>query len=239
MLHKSFLTQPRKILWGHDIKVRERARIVNYMIEIMQIFEQSEETVFRSILILDLYFKKRNTPIQKNELNILGVVSIFLASKLCERTPLTMRQIVKDICRSQFSAKTIRRREQEMFCMIDMNPNLPTLFTITSSLIEILNFSDICREAINKYAMLLLKMCVFESRILSSYTFGQLAAFCVIISMKLYENTHPGFEPDGYNLKIMRLFNLQKDKILYNLNFLRDYVSAFKTNYYFNSLQWN
>ena len=61
------------------------------MIEVLGIFRQSTETIFRSIFFLDLYLKLEGKARAVQDLHLLGVVAMFLASKLGEVRPLKMK----------------------------------------------------------------------------------------------------------------------------------------------------
>lgn len=221
----------------HSITKRQRAKMVDWMLEVMRLFQQTSETIFRAIFILDLYFKRRKNPINTNELHLLGVVSIFIASKLCEVRPLKLKNVLDEICKSKFSKAEILKWEKEILSVVMFDINSSTINTFSKTLIEILDFPEVCKDSIAKHALLLQKMFLYNYDILNVFTYDQLAMYSLIISLKLFEFTHKGFSAQKFNSKLLKLIQVRKQEILGNLNFLRDFASGFKNVYTFNNLQ--
>jgi hypothetical protein len=61
--------------------------------------------------------------------------------------------------------------------------------------------------------------------------------YSAIISLKLFQQSNPGFNPQKNIYHLIKSSGISKDGILENLNFLRDFASNFKSNFPFNRLQ--
>ena len=61
--------------------------MVDWMIEVLSIFESSEETLFLSVNIMDLFFWRTSTIFKNENVHLIGVSSMFIASKFLEINP--------------------------------------------------------------------------------------------------------------------------------------------------------
>ena len=221
----------------HSISRRQRAKMVNWVLEVLKIFESSQETAFRAVYLMDLYLKNQKTPMQTKELHLLGGVCIFIASKLSETSNISMVQLVRDVGKFQFAAHEIRAQELHILQTINFQINLPTIWSLGSLVLECLDLPQFCKDLVGRYACLFQKMFLFSYDILNVYSFDQLAGFSLVISLKLFEYTHKGFCPQKFNSDVLEMVQMEKIGLLENLNFLRDFVSKFGDKFPFNTIK--
>lgn len=69
------------ILKNHEITERLRAKMIDWMIEVLKIYKQKEQTIFKSIFIMDLFFIKCPEKIKNSQLHLIGTVCLMIASK--------------------------------------------------------------------------------------------------------------------------------------------------------------
>lgn len=67
-----------------------RSRMIDWMIEVIKAYSFSEATFSLSVAIMDNYFAKVNKRLIMSELHIIGVTSMFIASKFEEIVPFTL-----------------------------------------------------------------------------------------------------------------------------------------------------
>jgi hypothetical protein len=79
--------------------------MVDWMIEVLTTFKNSDQTFFLAINLLDRYFKNTNKPLPSTELHISGIVSMFIASKYEDVIPLLMRTVINKIGHNKFSIR--------------------------------------------------------------------------------------------------------------------------------------
>ena len=171
------------------------------------------------------------------ELHLLGIVSIFIASKLSETSNISMVQLVRDVGKFQFTAHEIKANGLHILQTVNFEINLPTIWSLGSLVLECLDLPQFCKDLVGRYAFLFQKMFLFSYDILNVYSFDQLAGFSLIISLKLFEYTHKGFCPQQYNSEVLELVEMEKIGLLENLNFLRDYVSKFGDKFPFSTIK--
>lgn len=77
--------------------------MIDWMSEVLNTFKTSDQTYFLSVNIMDRYFKQVNRELKSNELHLVGVVSMFIASKYEDVIPLLMKTVVSKIGHNKFS----------------------------------------------------------------------------------------------------------------------------------------
>lgn len=226
-------------LENHSISQKQRAKMVDWIIEVLDIFDQSFSTTFRALFILELYLKTCNNSLKISDLHLIGVVSMLIASKIEEVKVIKMESIIVDICKYKFEKQQIIDKEQEIVISLMGQLNLPTVYDYLSSIINIIELPVKDRTLVNNYSNILVKMFLFSYDITNVYSSPELACYSLIISLKLFEHSKKVQSVQKYILKIIRKGNLDKRQILDNLNFLRDYASEFQSKFPFNNLQIN
>ena len=72
-------------LWGlldiHGVNERLRAKMMDWMIEVLKIYQQKEETIFRAFYLLDIYLWHCKERVRADKLHLLGTVCVMIASK--------------------------------------------------------------------------------------------------------------------------------------------------------------
>ena len=94
---KDFLIKSA-LIFGSEVEEIERARLLDWMIQVFRVLKKSsDQTFFQAIRIIDHYFLEKerlNLAIKKDDVHLLSLGGIFLASKLEDVVPVKMYQIV-------------------------------------------------------------------------------------------------------------------------------------------------
>lgn len=75
------LDTPKDFLVRHSISSGLRAKMVDWMIEVLSSYKMSEDSFFKSIYYMDKYLEKSGSQHQTSELHLIGVASMFMATK--------------------------------------------------------------------------------------------------------------------------------------------------------------
>jgi hypothetical protein len=78
-----------------------RARMVDWMIEVLTNFKCDDLTFFLAVSVMDRYFKGCPKTLQVGDLHVIGVTSMFLASKYEDIYPLKMKTVFEKIGHSK------------------------------------------------------------------------------------------------------------------------------------------
>lgn len=71
----------RNCLDRHSITGAIRARMVDWMTDVLSQFHCEEKTLFRSVQIMDRYFKNCSIKLTVHDLHAIGVTSMYLSSQ--------------------------------------------------------------------------------------------------------------------------------------------------------------
>lgn len=210
--------------------------MVDWMIEVLTIYKQSPSAIFKSIYLLDLYLKLEKERIKTEELHLIGISVMFIASKVEELRPLRFHEIFEEIGKSKFSKVEILSKEKQILKIFNFDINKVSIACFSSIFFELMQLPSSIRNAIERYAVLLQKMYWYSYDIVNVFTSKQLAVYSSIISLKLYEHSHKDFSAGVFISRLIKLSEIKKDSIVDNLNFLRDFASNFQQEFPFNHI---
>lgn len=196
-VHKAGSLHHKHFLETHEITEKYRAKMMDWMIEVLNLSKQKEHTVFKSFFIMDSYFNACPNCISVDRLHLIGVVSMLLASKQEEITPISLQSLLKTICRDKFSKDEVLAMEFEILSRIQFRVHFPTIMEISSCAFNLIHFenSDL-QQFFQKGSLLISKMCLFSYEIVNKFSFCEITAFSIILSLKLVESFKPGFNSE-------------------------------------------
>ncbi|CAH1389381.1 unnamed protein product [Nezara viridula] len=99
-----------------------RALLIDWMVEIQENFELNHETLYLAVKIVDLYLSK--VKIQKEDLQLVGCASLFIASKYDERIPPMLDDFLY-ICDHLYDAKDVLSMEIKLLKNLDFQLGIP------------------------------------------------------------------------------------------------------------------
>ena len=126
-------------LSSHKITERMRTRMVDWMIEVLSNYRCDESTFFESVNLMDRYFKvcgEKNQTLQPVELHLIGVTSMFIASKFQDIYPLRLRIMQDKIAHRKLSCDDIKNKEDEITRYLNYVVGLPTIWDFITIYIE-------------------------------------------------------------------------------------------------------
>jgi cyclin B len=136
------LNPPLNSLKYHDISKELRARMVNWMIEVTNIFETQHHTFFTAVTIMDLFYANSTKILNSEDIHLTGMVSMFIASKYVDYCHLSMRRLITDIGHNSFTVKQIKDKEREIMKTLGFNIIFATTLTFLDNFIQKLLFGN-------------------------------------------------------------------------------------------------
>ena len=115
------------ILSKHDIPSRLRARMVDWMVEVMSIFSKNLESLFCSVHIMDRHLESCTKKLCGDDIHLIGIVSMMMASKLMDKLPIEMEDAIIYIGREKFNASQIKELQIQMCQNLNWNLWAPTV----------------------------------------------------------------------------------------------------------------
>lgn len=116
-----------EFLKKHQIEPIYRAKMLDWMAEVIGAFKLSNQTYFMAVNLMDRYLNNCQRSIKLDELHLIGVTAMFTASKYEDVRPLIMRVVVKKIGHDKFTSDQIMDRELEMLRSIGFRVSAPTV----------------------------------------------------------------------------------------------------------------
>ena len=104
-----------------------RARMVDWMIEVLTNFKCDDLSFFLAVNLMDRFFLGTSNELKVQDLHIIGVTSMFLASKYEDIYPLKMKTVHQKIGHSKLEIEEIKRLELEMIKVIHYRIHTPTV----------------------------------------------------------------------------------------------------------------
>lgn len=168
--------------------------MVDWMIEVLTTFKNSDQTFFLAVNLMDRYFK--NIGVDKSlpstELHVTGVVTMFIASKYEDIIPLLMRTIVNKIGHNKFSVRQIEEKELEILRVLDYRIGMPTMKEFLDKYLqELQHVLSPKNDRFYKLLMCLCKMTTFSYDLMQKPT-SLVAAGVLINSLKIYDRSITG-----------------------------------------------
>lgn len=87
----------------HNITPTLRARMVDWMIEVLTNFKCDDQTFFLSVSLLDRFLKSQESCQEISDLHLMGVTSMYIASKYEDITPLKIKAVYEKIAHKKLS----------------------------------------------------------------------------------------------------------------------------------------
>ena len=126
-------------LKNHKITERMRTRMVDWMIEVLSNYHCDESTYFESINLMDRYFKQceiKHQILLPAELHLIGVTSMFIASKYQDIYPLRLKIVQDKIAHNKLTCQEIKDKEDEIMRYLNYNIGLPTMWDFITIFLE-------------------------------------------------------------------------------------------------------
>jgi len=123
-------------LKNHLISPLLRAKMVNWMIEVLTTFDLSRNTFFLSVAIMDRYYLKADSTCKESDIHLTGTTCMFIASKLEDVNPLSLDDLYNNIVHRAMSKQTIINKEKLILSTLNCIIPYITLCNIIDIYIE-------------------------------------------------------------------------------------------------------
>jgi cyclin B len=87
----------------HKINPEIRTKMVDWMVEVLSVYKCEQETFFLAVYIMDSYIFKTNVVLTTDDVHILGLTAMFVASKFEDVIPIRMNSLVSKIGHDLFN----------------------------------------------------------------------------------------------------------------------------------------
>jgi len=88
--------------------------MIDWMVEVLSSYKCSDQSFFLACNFMDLYFQKCPLSLEVSDLHLVGVTSMFMASKYEEIYPLRLSVVHEKIAHKKLSLEAIKKKESEI-----------------------------------------------------------------------------------------------------------------------------
>lgn len=149
-------TKPRSTpapLVNQSITSLQRAKMVDWMLEVIYSMRNSTQTFFQAVKIMDKFFiKQENIPTKK--LHRIGSVSLYMASKIHDVKCISLRDLYEKICWEKISKKKIVLVEQQMATTLNFRMNFVTPYNVIQESLEKFNYPEFVPRTAKIFAIM-------------------------------------------------------------------------------------
>ena len=119
---------PVDFLSRHKINPSIRTKMVNWMLEVFHSFKSNEETIFSAVKILDKYIWKTEDILKNEDIHLIGIVCMYLASKTYDIVPIQMNNLTHLVGHDIFEQKSIKEMEKKILKAINFDLITPNTY---------------------------------------------------------------------------------------------------------------
>lgn len=105
---------PHNYINKHKIESKVRTKMIDWMIEVLYSYSCNTPTIFLSIDIMDNYLHKTDLILSNNDIHLIGIVSIYIASKMEDIVPLRMNHIVESMGYDKYTSEQVKLVELDI-----------------------------------------------------------------------------------------------------------------------------
>ena len=229
---------------NHKIEKKYRTKLVDWLFEVFTVMNCQESTIYLTIHLLDYFlFKFSKKALQNEDLHLLGVSCLFIASKYEDTIPIFMNDLRVKICHNRFKDRELKEFEKMIINTIDFGVHLTssadfirTYFyefkTSNKNVVSNEENATIFNE-IEIFAMYISKV-ILHSDEFSCYRNSIKAISCIVIGFEIVR-TNRSFPSKleeilkSWILSLMENSHFNPSDINFLYNKIAEYYSSFHT----------
>ena len=93
----------KKLSEKHKIDEKIRTKMVDWMIEVLSAYKADTQTLFLSVILMDMYIKKSQQVLDNSHVHLLGVTCMYMMSKYEDVIPIRISSVYHKISHKAFS----------------------------------------------------------------------------------------------------------------------------------------
>lgn len=205
------------------------------MIEVLCSYKCSDMTFFVAVNYMDLYFQRTATKHELNDLHLIGVASMYVATKYEEICPLRISVMQSKISHGKFTKEEIKTKETDILQALNFECSPVTILNFLEVGLEVLKLREVLTEGLYnhlaKLSVYIAKMIMHEYGLLNQYTQSQFSVACIYIGLKIIQQLEPSFKIDTYAYKLRTAFDISDNIFFECSQTCLDLAKNFETKY--------
>jgi len=136
--HKERANPTTSCLEAHKISPFLRARMVDWMIEVLTNYHCADQSFFLAVNLMDRHTKNVRNQMQSVDIHLIGVACMFVASKYEDIYPLKLQVVYEKIGHRKLSKSTVKDAEKRILESIGYNLCTPTILEFIEKYLNII-----------------------------------------------------------------------------------------------------
>ena len=202
-----------RFLDAHGVQEKFRAKMIDWMFEVLSIYQQRDSTIFKAIFLLDLYYSNKKERVPLDQLHLLGIVCMMIASKSEEVKFIKLDAFISTVGRGKFTKEQILAMEVDVLKTISFKTAFPTIYELMRCAFRLIDVKG-GRAFFERSALLLAKMCLCSYDMITNLSLKQIALCCIIIALKLGEKI-ADFNSKACIRKALEIFEVPEDTAVF------------------------
>ena len=210
------------------ISEKHRAAILDWIVEVLAVYKQSDVTLFRCAYIIDSFYTNSNDA-SSLDIHLSGAAAIVLASKFDNVKYLKISDMQDKICQKKFSKEQLVQRELEMAVATRFGVATPTQPELLGTAIDSLPIQASLKAFLSNSAMMLLRMFLFSVDLRKELCAAEITGFSLVLAIHLLERLKP--EVKNYMLSdaVVKKFRLAGPLYMQKLQTLHQFSLKFES----------
>ena len=160
----------RNFLSKHKITPSTRTKMIDWMLEVLGVYNSEQETFYLSVLIFDSFLTIFSDTLNDSDVHLIGIVCMLIASKFEDTYPIQLCHAVERISHNYFTENQIKEKEKLILTTL----NFDLLFVSTYDFITFFFFDLYANNTytveelnLEKYLDILENISVFLSKLMN------------------------------------------------------------------------
>lgn len=113
---------------AHYVEAKKRGSLLKWIGEVFEALDLEDASYFKTVDIMDRYFKKTDRVLTNGDLHLVGVSAMRLATAVVEprNCELQLSNVRDDICYGKFTTEELRDQEADIFVTLGGTLDSPT-----------------------------------------------------------------------------------------------------------------
>ncbi|KAM3130663.1 hypothetical protein pb186bvf_017255 [Paramecium bursaria] len=209
---------PQDQLKQHNISQSLRAKMVDWMVEVLCSYKCSDQTFFIAVRILDFYFVKSERQLEVSDLHLSGVTSMFIAAKYEEIHPMKLQVVHDKIAHKKLSIDQIKKKESEILQTIGFDLCGATIYEQYNLILQNCQIEEKLPlkhyRYLKKLCLYLAKMILYEYDLCSQHKYTLLGASLIFVGFKIVEQLETNFNAELQIKEISLQCGLEHEQLI-------------------------
>ncbi|CAD8056391.1 unnamed protein product [Paramecium sonneborni] len=209
---------PLEWLKNHSIPSNLRAKMIDWMVEVLCSYKCTDQTFFVAVRTMDFYFSKSEKQLEISDLHLCGVTSMFIAAKYEEIHPMKLSVVHEKIAHKKLSTDQIKKKESDILQTIGFDLVGGTLYDMYNLILTNCFIEQKLKEKNYKYlkklCLYLSKMVLYDYEICGKSNYTLLGAALIFVAFKIVEQLDSTFNADSQIKDIAQTIQIDQDQLI-------------------------